>query len=183
MHQDVNRLPSNKEQTSAGSATNIGLNMSNILAFAQVNPSAKDLFNKDTKCMWSCTAKQKAAQAKTIIKIHLDHLIQEDASFSLCIHSQLLDTLVNVLFKPGDMFSSKPHLGLSILAFVPRKLKEIKGLAHQTKLIERATVVTTEDTNKTKLGAPLLLNMLSKIIEALKQCATFIEFVLGPECP
>ena len=93
--------------------------MANILAFAQVDPSAKELFHKDTKYMWSRASKQKAAQAKTIIKIHLDHLIQEDASFSLCIHSQLLDTLVNVLFKPGDMFSTKLHLGLSILAFVP----------------------------------------------------------------
>ena len=133
--------------------------------------------------MWSRAAKQKAAQAKTIIKIHLDHLIREDASFSLCIHSQLLDTLVNVLFEPGDMFSTKPHLGLSILAFLPRKSEEIKGLAHQTELIERATVVTTEDTNKTKLGAPLLPNTLSETLEALKRCATFIKFVLGPECP
>ena len=80
------------------------------------------------------------------------------------------------------MFSSKPHLGLSILAFVPRKSEEIRGLAHQTKLIKQATVVTTEDTNKTKLGAPLLPNTLSETIEALKRCATFIAFVLGPEC-
>ena len=113
------RLPSTKEQSTPSSATNISLNMANILAFAQVDPSAKELFHKDTKYMWIRAAKQKAAQAKTIIKIHLDHLIREDASFSLCIHSQLLDMLVNVLFKPGDMFSTKLHLGLSILAFVP----------------------------------------------------------------
>ena len=87
LQQDVYRLPSSKEQATHSSATNISLNMANILAFAQVNPSAKELFHKDTKYMWSCSAKQKAVQAKTIIKIHLDHLIREDASFSLCIHS------------------------------------------------------------------------------------------------
>ena len=75
LHQDVNQLPSTKEQTTPSSATNISLNMANILAFALVDPSAKELFHKDTKYMWSRAAKQKAAQAKTIIKIHLDHLI------------------------------------------------------------------------------------------------------------
>ena len=43
--------------------------------------------------------------------------------------------------------------------------------------------VNVLDTNKTKLGAPLLPNTLSETLEALKRCATFIAFVLGPECP
>ena len=132
--------------------------------------------------MWTKLATHKAAQAKIIIKHKLDKLVQKDASFTTCIHSQLLETLVTVNFEPGDMFCPKPHLGLSVIAFVPRESKEIKGLAHQNELIERANFITTEDTNKTKLGAPMLPNTLSETVDAIKRCATFIEFVLGPDC-
>ena len=186
LHQNITNNPVTPKPSTAAaaaSATNISLNMPNILSFAHVNKAATDLFHKDTNNMWSKAATHKAAQAKMIIKIELDKLIRKDASFSFCIHAQLLETLVNVNFEPGDMYSPKPHLGLSVLAFVPRESKEIKGLAHQTELIERANFVTTEDTNKTKLGAPMLPNTLSETVDVLKRCATFIAFILGEDCP
>ena len=183
LHSDLkNSLHVQKADTTASVSNNIGLNMSNILAFANVHPSCKPMFHKDTNNMWSKAAAYKPAQAKTVIKLNLDQLIREDASFSLCIHNQLLDTLVNVQFEPGDMLSTKPHLGLSVLAFVPRKSEEIKGLTHQMELMERANFITTDDTEKVKLGAPLLPNTLAETIEALKRTATFIKFVLGPDC-
>ena len=132
--------------------------------------------------MWTKSATHKAAQAKIIIKHKLDKLVQKDASFTTCIHSQLLETLVTVNFEPGDMFCPKPHLGLSVIAFVPWESKEIKGLAHQNELIEQANFITTEDTNKTKLRAPMLPNTLSETVDAIKRCATFIKFILGPDC-
>ena len=79
------------------------------------------------------------------------------------------------------MLSTKPHLGLSVLAFVHQKLEEIKGLAHQMELMERANFITTDNTEKVKLGASLLPNTLVETIEALKQCATFIKFVKDPD--
>ena len=135
LHQNITNnpvTPKTSTTSAAASATNISLNMPNILSFAHVNKAATDLFHKDTNNMWSKAATHKAAQAKMIIKIELDKLICKVASFSFCIHAQLLETLVNVNFEPGDMYSPKPHLGLSVLAFVPRESKEIKGLAHQT---------------------------------------------------
>jgi len=132
--------------------------------------------------MWAKSATHKAAQAKIIIKHKLDKLIQDNASFTTCIHSQLLETLVNVNFEPGDMFYPKLHLRLSVTAFVPRESKEIKGLAHQTELIKQANFITIKDTNKTKLGAPMLPNTLSETVDAIKRCATFIAFILGPDC-
>ena len=183
IHQDIsNILQKQQSVVSNSTMTNISLNMPNILSFAQVNPSAKDLFHKDTKQMWTKLATHKAAQAKITIKHKLDKLVQDDASFSTCIHSQLLETLVTMNFEPGDMFCPKPHLGLSVIAFVPRESKVIKGLAHQTELIKQANFITTEDINKTKLGAPMLPNTLSETVDAIKRCATFIAFILGPDC-
>lgn len=183
LHSDLkNSQNVQKADTTASVSNNIGLNMSNILAFANVHPSCKPIFHRDTNNMWSKAAVYKPAQAKTVIKLNLDQLIREGASFSLCIHNQLLDTLVNVQFEPGDILSTKPHLELSVLAFVPRKSEEIKGLTHQIELMEQANFITTDDTEKVKLGAPLLPNTLAETIEALKRCATFIKFVLGPDC-
>ena len=160
----------------------IGINMSNILAFAHVPPGEEDQFNEDTDNLWPEAAKLKPAQAKALFKLRLSELSKDDASFNMCVHPQLLDTLVNVAFEPGDTCSTKPHLGISPVAFAPRKLEEIKGLQHQTDLNERASFVTTQDTDKTKLGAPLLPTTLTETIDTIKRCATFVEFILGQDC-
>ena len=113
LHQNITNNPVTQKTSTtsaAASATNISLNMPNILLFAHVNKAATDLFHKDTNNMWSKAATHKSAQAKMIIKIELDKLICKDVSFSFCIHAQLLETLVNVNFEPGDMYSPKPHL-------------------------------------------------------------------------
>ena len=90
--------------------------------------------------------------------------------------------MVNLAFEPGDTCSTKPHLGISPVAFAPQKSEEIKGLQHQTDLNERASFVTTQDTDKTKLGAPLLPTTLTETIDTIKRCATFVEFILGQDC-
>ena len=122
------------------------------MPFAKVLPGQQHLFHKDTNNLWPNLAKLKPAQAKALLKLCLIELIEKDALFTFCINVQLLDTLINVAFEPGDMFSPNLHSGVLEVLFVPRKFKEIKSLHHQTNLNKRAIFVTTEDTNQTKFG-------------------------------
>ena len=62
----------NKAITAPSAATSnnvIGINMSNILAFAHVPPGEDDQFNKDTDNLWPEAAKLKPAQAKALFKL------------------------------------------------------------------------------------------------------------------
>lgn len=111
LHRIITSVPDTQKPiplTMAGSATNISLNMPSILLFTHIKKDVKHHFHKDTNNTWSKAATHKPAQAKMIIKIELDKLIRKDASFSFCIHAQLLKTLVKVNFEPGDMYSPKP---------------------------------------------------------------------------
>ena len=47
----------------------IGINMSNILAFAHVPPGEEDQFNDDTDNLWPDAAKLKPVQAKALFKL------------------------------------------------------------------------------------------------------------------
>ena len=60
LHNDLKNFQAvPKADTTASVSNNIGLNMSNILAFANVHPSCKPIFHKDTNHMWSKKAAYK----------------------------------------------------------------------------------------------------------------------------
>ena len=100
-----------------------------------------------------------------------------NTEYKLCCHDLFVDTIVNMAFKPGDLNAAKPHLGFSILAFLPLKPQEIVQLVEQGELMERASVITTADSLKVKLNAPAIPNTIDETLNALKRCHD------SPPCP
>ena len=176
----LEKLYSKKTSTSASNV--VSISMHSILAWASVHPRQTEKFHDDTRFIWQKLEGETKANSKVIVKQDFEDICR-NTEYKLCCHDLLVDTIVNVAFKPGDLNATKPHLGFSILAFLPRKPQEIVQLVEQGELMERASVITTADSLKIKLNAPAIPNTIDETLNALKRCRDFTSKYLGKKCP
>lgn len=116
------------------------------------------------------------------MKQHFNKLTSDNTMFQLCCHNEVSNTMVNVQFKPGDMNTAKPHLGIGVLAFVVCQMTELVLLTKHGELMSSSSFTTTADNQKLKLGAPKLPVTIDESINMVKRCRDFHTRFLGEKC-
>ena len=160
----LEKLYSKKTSTSASNV--VSISMHSILAWGSVHPCKTEAFHDDTRFIWQKLEGETKANLKVLVKQDFEEICR-NTEYKLCCHDLLVDTIVNVAFKPGDLNAAKPHLGFSILVFLPRKPQENVQLVEQGELMERASVITTADSLKVKLNALAILNTIDETLNTL----------------
>jgi hypothetical protein len=89
---------------------------------------------------------------------------------------------VNFRFKPNNLDSDKPTLGLGPLAFVPRERREIEMMSRQITINDESMYTTTSDIDKTKLGRLKLPTSVDGFNSVIEACKEIIDFFYSDRC-
>ena len=179
--QFLERRQSRKASSSASNV--VAIAMPSILAWAGVRRGQERHFHSDLRHIWKKLEGETKSNSKVIIKQDFEHVMRGNKAFRLCSQDALADTLVGVQFKPGDLRSTKPHLGLTPLMFIARQSQELLDVQEQGELNQRSNFNTPQDILKTRLGAPKLPQTVDESINAIHRCELFTSCYLGPRCP
>ena len=179
--QYLERRQSRKPSSSASNV--VAIAMPSILAWAGVRRGDERHFHADLRGIWKKLEGETKSNSKIMIKQDFEFVMRGNKAFKLCCQDALADTLVGVQFKPGDLRSTKPHLGLTPLTFIARQSQELLDVQEQGELNQRSSFNTPQDILKTRLGAPKLPQTVDESINAIHRCKLFTSFYLSPRCP
>jgi hypothetical protein len=138
------------------------------------HPEDRDNLNKNNDYFWpKLNACKNKPDARLVVETGMfQPLLRQNPKLINCLHAELKETIVNFRFKPKNLDSGKPTLGLGPLAFVPRERREIEIMSRQIKINDESMYTTTSDINKIKLGRPKLptsVDGFNSVIEACKE--------------
>jgi hypothetical protein len=165
----------------------LGMQQFSVLAWAKTHPNDKAHLNNHNGNFWpKLNACKNKPDARLVVETEMfQPLLRKNPKLINCLHDDLKETIINFRFKPNNLDSDKPTLGLGPLAFVPRERREIEMMAHQI-AINNEALCTTSDIDKTKLGRPKLptsVDGYNSVIEACKEVNDYLfadrgEFVI-----
>jgi hypothetical protein len=99
----------------------MGMKQFSIFAWAKTHPRDKSFLNNLNNDFWpklnNCKNK---ADARHVVDTEMfQPLLQKNPKLINCLHDDIKKSIVTFSFKPNNLQSKKPTLGLGPLAFVP----------------------------------------------------------------
>ena len=163
----------------------LGMQQFSVLAWANVHPNDVDYLNNHNNYFWpKLNACKNKPDARHVVRTEMfQHLIHKHPKLITCLHDDLIETIINFRFKPVNLESDKPTLGLGPMAFVPRDRREIEMMSHQISINEQSDSPTTSDIDKTRLGRPKIPDGASGTTSTIESCALVNDFLWAPRCP
>ena len=158
----------------------LGMQQFSILAWAKTHPNDKAFLNEHNNHFWpKLNACKNKADARLVVETEMfQPLLRKNPKLLNCLHDDLKETIINFRFKPNNLDSDKPTLGLCPLAFVPRERREIEMMSHQIAINDEA-LCTTSDIDKTKLGRPKLPTSVDGYNSVIEACKTVNDFLFS----
>ena len=162
----------------------LGMQQFSILAWANTHPEDRDYLNKNNDYFWpKLNACKNKSDARLVVETEMfQPLLRRNPKLINCLHDELKETIVNFRFKPNNLDSDKPTLGLGPLAFVPRERREIEMMSRQITINDESMYTTTSDIDKTKLGRPKLPTSVDGFNSVIEACKDIIEFLYSDRC-
>jgi hypothetical protein len=162
----------------------MGMKQFSTFAWAKTHPRDKSFLNNWNNDLWpklnNCKNK---ADARHVVNTEIfQPLLRKNPKLINCLHDDLKESIVTFSFKPNNLQSKKPTLGLGPLAFIPRERKEIERMSHQLAVMEAANTSTTSGANRAKLGRPKIPTNVDGYNSVIKACKEVNEFLFTDRC-
>lgn len=162
----------------------MGMKQFSVFAWAKTHPKDKRFLNDWNNHFWpklnNCKNK---SDARHVVDTEMfQPLLRRNPKLINCLHDDLKEAIVTFSFKPNNLQSDKPTLGLGPLAFVPRERKEIEMMSQQLALIEAATNNYTTDHEKVKLGRPKIPTNVDGYNSVIEACKDVNDFLFTDRC-
>ena len=175
---------SSTPETGGTSKNFLGMLQFSVFAWSKTHPKDKRYLNDWNNSFWpklnNCKNK---ADARHVVETELfQPLLHRNPKLINCLHDDLKEAVVNFRFKPNNLESDKPTLGLGPLAFVPRERKEIEMMSHQLAINEAANQTSTTDVERTKLGRPKIPKTVDGYNSVIESCKEVNEFLFTDRC-
>jgi hypothetical protein len=111
-----------------------------------------------------------------------NHSCEKNPKIINCLHDVLKESIVTFSFKPNNLQSENPTLGLGPLAFVQRERKEIEMMSHQLAVMEAANTSTTSNVDRAKLCRPKIPTNVDGYNSVKEACKEVNEFLFTDRC-